>query len=97
MNSVNVLKCRKSAVTVLYVYGLLLIFYLPFRFFATLFAEALFGYTIKVKTAYNYTRTVVFIYSCLNPVLYCWRIKEIRRAVKNTLKNKLRKYQGGAP
>ena len=95
MNSVNVLKCRKSAVTVLYVYGLLLIFYLPF--FATMFAEALFGYTMKVKIAYNYTTTAVFINSCLNPFVYCWRIKEIRHAVKNTLKNNLRKYQGGAP
>ena len=95
MNSVNVLKCKKSAVTVLYVYGLLLIFYLPF--FATMFAEALFGYTIKVKTAYKYTTTVVFINSCLNPFVYCWRIKEIRHAVKNTLKNNLRKYHGGAP
>ena len=95
MNSVNVLKCKKSAVTVLYVYGLLLIFYLPF--FGTMFVEALFGYTIKLKTAYNYTTTVVFINSCLNPFVYCWRIKELRHAVKNTLKNNLRKYHGGAP
>ena len=29
-NTVNVLKCKKSAVTVLYVYGLFLLFYLPF-------------------------------------------------------------------
>ena len=36
-NMVNVLKCRKSAVTVLYVYGLFLIFYLPFC--ATMFAD----------------------------------------------------------
>ena len=84
MNTCNVLKCRKSAVTVLYVYGLFLTFYLPFS--ATLFAEALFGYTIKVKIAYDYTTTVVFINSCLNPFVYCWRIKEIRHAVKNTLK-----------
>lgn len=48
--------------------------------------EALFGYTIKVKIAYDYTTTVVFINSCLNPFVYCWRIKEIRHAVKNTLR-----------
>ena len=30
VNTVSVLKCRKSAVTVLYVYGLFLIFYFPF-------------------------------------------------------------------
>ena len=41
-NTVNVLKCKKSALTVLYIYGLLLIFYLPFGL--TMLAETLIGY-----------------------------------------------------
>ncbi|KAJ7374606.1 hypothetical protein OS493_004944 [Desmophyllum pertusum] len=82
-NSVNVLKCRKSAVTVLYVYGLFLIFYLPFC--VVMLVDTLTGYTITVKIAYDYAATVVFINSFLNPLVYCWRIREIRRAVKNTL------------
>ena len=36
-NTINVLKCRKSAVTVIYVYGFFVIFYLPFH--AMIFAE----------------------------------------------------------
>ena len=36
-NTINMLKCRKSAVTVLYVCGLLVIFYLPFG--TTMFAD----------------------------------------------------------
>ena len=83
-NTVNVLKCKKSAVTVLYIYGLLLIFYLPFGL--TMLAETLIGYTRSVKIAYDYTKTAVFINSLLNPLVYCWRIREIRRAVKNTLR-----------
>ena len=83
-NTVNVLKCRKSAVTLLYVYGLFSIFYLPFC--ATMFLEAFTGYTITVKIIYDYVTTVVFINSFLNPLVYCWRIREIRRAVKNTLR-----------
>ena len=83
-NTVNVLKCKKSAVTVLYIYGLLLIFYLPFG--VTLFVEAFIGYTRSVKIAYDYAKTAVFINSFLNPLVYCWRIREIRRAVKNTLR-----------
>ncbi|XP_022780991.1 histamine H2 receptor-like [Stylophora pistillata] len=90
MNTVNVLKCRKSAVTVLYVYGLFLFFYVPF--FSTMFAEALVGYSLKVKIAYDYTTTAVFINSSLNPFLYCWRIKEIRHAVKTALKRYSGKY-----
>ncbi|XP_078365244.1 melanocyte-stimulating hormone receptor-like [Oculina patagonica] len=84
INTVNVLRCRKSAVTVLYVYGLFLIFYLPFL--VTMFVDSFVGYTRTVKIAYDYTSTVVFINSSLNPLVYCWRIKAIRRAVKNTLR-----------
>ena len=82
-NTVNVLKCRKSAVTVLYVYGLFLLFYLPFC--VTMFVETLTGYTLTLKIAYDYAGTAVFINSFLNPFVYCWRIGEIRRAIKNTL------------
>ena len=31
------------------------------------------------------TITLVFLNSTLNPILYCWRIKEVRRVVKDTL------------
>ena len=34
---------------------------------------------------FNYTATLVFLNSSLNPFLYCWRIKEIRQAVKATI------------
>ena len=74
-NTVNALKCKKSAVTVLYIYGLLLIFYLPFG--VTMLVEAFIGYTRSVKIAYDYTSTAVFINSLLDPVVYCWRIREI--------------------
>ena len=82
-NTVNVLKCKKSAVTVLYIYGLLLIFYLPFGL--AMCVRVFIGYTRSVKIAYDYTRTAVFINSFLNPLVYCWRMREIRRAVKNIL------------
>ncbi|KAJ7374614.1 hypothetical protein OS493_004952 [Desmophyllum pertusum] len=84
INTVNVLKCRKSSVTVLYVYGFLLIFYIPLCL--TIFVEALTGYTTRVKITYDYVTTFVFINSFLNPLVYCWRIGEIRRAVKSTLR-----------
>lgn len=78
------IKCRKSVVTVLYVYGLFVLLYLPFC--ATMFVEAVTGYTLTVKIAYDYVTTAVFINSFLNPIVYCWRIGEIRRAVKNLLR-----------
>ena len=32
------------------------------------------------------TASLMFIYSTLNPLLYCWRIRELRQAVKDTIK-----------
>ena len=83
-NASNELKCRKSAVTVLYVYGLLLTFYIPL--FATILAYNMIGYTRSVKIAYYFSITAVFINSLWNPVVYCWRIREIRQAVKSVLR-----------
>ena len=83
-NTINVLKCRKSAVTVLYVYGLFVISYLPV--FVTMLIQAFTGLTKTIQIAYDYVATVVFINSFLNPVVYCWRIREIRRAVKNVFR-----------
>ena len=51
-DTVNVLKCRKSAVTVLYIYGLFLLLYLPFC--VTMIVEAFSGYTKAVNVAYAF-------------------------------------------
>ena len=83
-NASNELKCRKSAATILYVYGLLLTFYIPF--FATVLAENIIGYTRSVRIAYYFSTTAVFFNSLWNPVVYCWRIREIRQAVKSVLR-----------
>ena len=84
-NTVNVLKCRKSAVTVLYIYGLLLIFFLPF--FVVMIIEVYHvGYTRKIRIAYSYVATAVFINSFLNPLVYCWRNRELRQAAIRALK-----------
>ena len=87
--TVNILKCRKSAVTVLYIYGLFMICYVPF--FGTLITDMLHRYTIKIQIAYDFSGTVIFVNSFINPVVYCWRIREIKKAVKNIL----REWGGG--
>ena len=83
-NTVNVLKSRKSAVTVLYVYGLFVISYLPVL--VIMLTQTFTGFNKTTKVAFNYVATAVFINSFLNPVVYCWRIREIRRAVKNVFR-----------
>ena len=56
---VNIFKCRKSAVTVLYIYGLSLIFYLPFMVSLTM--KIFIGYKRTVSIVYEYAVTAVFI------------------------------------
>ena len=85
--TMNILKCRKSAATVLYIYGLFLIFYLPYM--VLLVVETFIGFSRTVRIAYDYAATAIFINSFLNPVLYCWRISEIRRTVKNIMRRNL--------
>ena len=82
--TVNVLKCRKSAVTVLYIYGLFVICYVPF--FGTLITTMFHRYTIKEQIANDFSTTIIFVNSFINPVVYCWRIREIKKAVKNILR-----------
>lgn len=89
-NAVNFLKCKKSAVTVLYVYALFLMFYFPLC--VTMFVDSYIGYTRTVKIAYDYTTTVVFLNSSLNPLVYCWRIQSIRRAVKIVIQKHLSSF-----
>ena len=80
----NTVKCKKSAETVLYVYGLLLTFYLPFLVVMVL--ETIKGPTRSVGMAYDYATTVVLINSAINPIIYCWRIKLVRSTVKQHLR-----------
>ena len=83
--TVHVLKCKKSAVTVLYVYGLRLTFYLPF--ISVVMIETILGVTQSVTLAYDLATATVFINSSLNPLIYCWRMTHLRLAVKTFLKN----------
>ena len=78
--TVNMFKCRKSAVTVLYIYSLFLIFYLPYM--VLLVTETFIGFSRTVRIAYDYAATAVFINSFLNPVLYChFEFKHLKLAI----------------
>lgn len=84
LNTVNVFNCRRSAVTVIYVYGLSMILYIPH--FVTVIVATVTGYSTSIQIAYTYVSTVIYINSFLNPLVYCWRNRGIRRAVKNILR-----------
>ena len=83
----NMSKYRKSTITMIYILGLFVISNVPLM--GLLFAHKTLGYTESVKLAYIYIYTCVCICSSINPVIYFWRISEIRQAVLRTLDQSL--------
>ena len=77
VNTVNVR--GKSALTILFAHGFSLIFYI--RFCVTTIMEQVIAHTIEIKVVYGLQAK-----SFLKPFVYCWRIREIRQAVKNTMR-----------
>ena len=71
MKMVDVFKCRISAVTVLYVYGFYLMFYVPFC--VTMIAHKVTGHSAAVKIAYIFSTPIILVNSFINPFVYCWR------------------------
>ena len=83
----NIVKYRKSAVTMAYILGLFVLSNAPF--IGVVIAHRFQGYTDSVKVAYIYVSTCIFMCSSINPMIYCWRISEIRRAVVKMLKTSI--------
>ncbi|XP_078356597.1 histamine H2 receptor-like [Oculina patagonica] len=73
---------KKTVSSALWVHLTLLACYLPYSVVSGM--KAITGETFAV--AEGFTATLIFFNSSLNPVLYCWRIKEVRQAVKQTIK-----------
>lgn len=74
---------KKSAYNMFLVYCVLLCCYLPYSICLTV--GKLMGYTKWNWIAINLALTVVNINSSINPLIYCYRMREIRRAILHTL------------
>ena len=81
----NFASLRRSAIGVFYVYIVFLVCYLP-RFIC-LAALKFHGPRIYLKAFSLYSLTLVFINSSLSPFIYCWKMKQIRHTIMNTLRN----------
>ena len=82
----NIARYRKALYGALWVQVTLFICYLPF-----VITEALTDLkSVKLSSSVYLTKTFsfsfVFLNSSLNPFLYCWKIKEVRQAVKHTIR-----------
>ena len=77
----NIARFKKTVSTVLWVQLALVACYVPFCILVVL---NLSGITSDVSLVV--TNTLVFLNSSLNPILYCWKMREVKQAVKDTIR-----------
>ena len=75
----NVIQYKKTVNNMLWINGLLLVCYLPYL--SSLFAILAMGLNNSTRFALQFSAIAVYCNSCFNPILYCWKIKEVREKV----------------
>lgn len=75
----NMKKYQRSTFTMVIVFMLSFVCYVPYS--AVMVAKLKYGFTANVKVAIDIFSTVICINSSLNPLIYCWRMKEVKQAV----------------
>ncbi|XP_078361470.1 melanocortin receptor 5-like [Oculina patagonica] len=81
----NVASLYKSAVSTFYVYLVFLVCYSPQS--CSLAFIILSGTNTVIKRFSIYAWTLLFLNSSLNPVVYCWKMRHIRHAIMDILRN----------
>ena len=80
----NIARYKRTVSSALWVQLALAVCYLPFAIVQVLRLQR--GVSPFLLVAWLYSGTLVYLNSSLNPILYCWKIREVRQAVKDTLR-----------
>ena len=86
-NQLNIARYKKAVSTAIWLQLTLVACYLPYGVVTALQAES--ELSPSLFNAGIYTATLVFLNSSLNPILYCWKLDEVRQAVKDTIRQVL--------
>ena len=86
--SLNRARYRKTVTSALWVQLALVVCYLPFAILEVFHPQ---NAVERPRRPYffvaeRYLATLVLLNSSLNPILYCWKIREVRQAAKNTIR-----------
>ena len=83
----NIARYRNTVSTTLWLQLTLAVCYLPVTLVGPLVIQGRSRNELSSATflAFQFTSTFVFFNSSLNPILYCWKITEVRQAVKDTI------------
>ena len=80
----NIARYRKTVSSALWVQFALVVCYLPYGIVMVLNNQKILSASFSL--ARECTETLVFLNSSLNPILYCWKIREVKQAVKETVR-----------
>ena len=86
-NQLNIARYKKAVSTAIWLQLTLVVCYFPHGVAAFFVISS--GLSRHVYNAWYYTVTLVFLNSSLNPILYCWKIEEVKQAVKTTIRQVL--------
>ncbi|XP_067024696.1 histamine H2 receptor-like [Acropora muricata] len=81
--TIRIISLRKSVFNAYVLFIVLIICYCPYLVVSIVY---FIGKASELKLGRLLSSTVVFLNSALNPLLYCWRIREIRLAVLRTFR-----------
>ena len=74
----NIARCKKTVSSILWVQLALVVCYVPYGIVT--------GIGTNNIVAWSAAITLVYLNSSLNPILYCWKIREVRLKVKNMIR-----------
>ena len=79
--TMNIERYKKTVSSISWVQLTLVICYVPYGIESLLWING-------INTNYSWlsTATLVYLSSSLNPILYCWKMREVRQAVKDTIR-----------
>ncbi len=80
----NVERYKKTVATAMWVEVTLLACYLPYSIVIAIVTFC--GSSPFVDIVWELTATLVYLNSSLNPILYCWKIREVKQEVKNLIR-----------
>ena len=83
--SLNIARYRKTLSTAMWVQMTFLACYLPFGIVQVIISVTALR-APSIDLARDLTGTIVFLNSTLNPFLYCWKIRAVRRIVKDKIR-----------
>ena len=87
-NALNTARFRKAVYSALWVQLVLVVCYVPVYTLTVVITHTK-KYSLLLVVTWSVAVILLYLNSTLNPFLYCWRISEVRQAVKQTIRQAL--------